>query len=85
MATATGKLSRVRAGMYTYAVGGRTYVLEEVKRCEGFGSRAQWNVSEQTGPTPYDTDPAFDAGNTLAEAKHWAECAARATEQEGRS
>jgi hypothetical protein len=69
---AKGRTRRLAAGRYIYEVAGRRYALVEVGKSEG-GPRALWVVSLVTGPSDYHIGAPFDAAETLAGAKAWAD------------
>jgi hypothetical protein len=58
---------RLGAGVYEVTVGQTIFRVEEVRRSEGFAGHAQWNISERGQRI------AFDAANTLREAREMCE------------
>jgi hypothetical protein len=70
----TEQCKRVRAAQYEFTTGGQTFEIYEVQASERMG-RPLWHVRVK------GERDAFDAAETLREAKEWAR---RATQPEGK-
>lgn len=64
-----GKIvKRVRAGHYQVDVNGKKFIVDKISKDDDDRGHSHWNVSEQTGDTPYHYGPAFESAETLEEA-----------------